>query len=56
VPTTPSSRRSSISTEDITAAIARMWIVCTVGTTHEVLWIVWLSDVCSSQEQNLSSA
>src|SRR5438552_5421225 len=55
-PTTPSSRRSSISTEDITAAIARIWIVCTAGTTHDVVWIAWLSGVCSSQEQNLSSA
>src|SRR2546427_2936662 len=55
-PTIPSSRRSSISTEDITAAIARIWIVCTVGTTHPALWIAWLSGVCSSQEQNLSRA
>src|SRR5437588_5228149 len=55
-PTIPSSRRSSISTEDITAAIARIWIVCTAGTTHSALWIAWLSGVCSSQEQNLSSA
>ena len=55
-PTIPSRRRSSISTEDSTAAIARIWIVCTVGTTHPALWIAWLSGVCSSQEQNLSSA
>src|SRR2546427_6130612 len=55
-PTIPSSRRSSISSEDIAAAIARIWIVCTVGTTHPALWIAWLSGVCSSQEQNLSRA
>src|SRR6266581_1098942 len=35
----------------IAAAIDRMWTVCTAGTIHPVLWIVWLRGVCSSHAQ-----
>src|SRR5262252_2780867 len=45
-----------MSTDAMTAAIARIWIVCTDGTTHPAPWIAWLSGVSSSQVQNLSSA
>src|SRR5439155_10778124 len=31
-------------------------MVCSAGTAHPVTWIAWLSGVCSSQAQNLSSA
>jgi hypothetical protein len=32
-------------TELATTAMARMWTVCTSGTTHFVTWIAWLSAV-----------
>src|SRR5258708_11517338 len=41
--------------DDITAAIDRIWTVCTAGTTHPALWIVWLRGVCSSHAQKLWS-
>src|SRR5258706_7673653 len=51
-----SSRKAIISAEDSTAAMARIWIVCTAGMIQPAVWIAWLSGVCSSQAQKLSSA
>src|SRR5712692_1450435 len=56
LPRNPIHLRSIMRTEDRTAAIDRMWTVCTAGTIHSLLWIVWLKGVCSSHEQKSSSA
>src|SRR5262249_11129930 len=47
----PSSRRLIMRAEAMTTAIARMWMVCTVGTTQPALAIAWLKAVASSQLQ-----
>src|SRR5262244_2086004 len=41
----PMRRRSIMRAELATTAIARMWTVCTAGTTQLVTWMAWLSGV-----------
>src|ERR1700688_550486 len=50
-PNTRSRRRSIISAELATRAIAAMCTACTVGTTQLVTWIAWLSGVWSIHAQ-----
>jgi hypothetical protein len=42
---TPRRRRSIMRAELATTAMARMWTVCTVGTTQLVAWMAWLRGV-----------
>src|ERR1700730_9879312 len=50
-PSAPSARRSIISAAETTAAMERMWIVCTSGTTQAVRWIARLTGVPCSHAQ-----
>jgi hypothetical protein len=49
----PANRMFSIAVADMTAAIATMWMACTVGITHAAEAIAMLLSVCAIVSLNL---